>query len=99
MTDVTSIPLGVPLTAEQARQVYSRGEEAVVFYLMQLSALAAHKPAAEQPSPSTPSGMIPVYHKPAAPESKLGRTKSPGAKPGHVGSRRPHVSTVTNRTG
>ncbi|SFJ71764.1 IS66 family transposase [Planctomicrobium piriforme] len=97
MPDVASIPLGVPLTAEQARRVYSQGEEAVVFYLMQLSALAAHKPASEQPAPSTPSGMIPAYQKPPAPGSKLGRTKRPGAKPGHVGSRRPPPTRIDRR--
>lgn len=38
----------------------------------------------QQPSPSTPSGMVPVYAKPNAPK----RHKKPGAKNGHKGVRR-----------
>jgi transposase len=36
------------------------------------------------PSPSTPSGMVPIYQKPPTPK----RRKKPGAKNGHKGSRR-----------
>ena len=64
-----------------------------------LALLAAAKRIAEQdaritelegnghgvhPSPSTPSGMVPVYAKPNAPK----RHKKPGAKDGHKGVRR-----------
>ena len=38
----------------------------------------------QQPSPSTPSGMVPVYTKPNTPK----RRKKPGAKKGHPGHRR-----------
>jgi transposase len=38
----------------------------------------------QKPSPSTPSGMTPVYRKPAVPR----RRKSPGARAGHAGARR-----------
>ena len=41
--------------------------------------------AARAVSPSTPSGQIPVYQKPAAPKGRKGK---PGAKPGHQGARR-----------
>ena len=38
----------------------------------------------QQPSPSTPSGMVPLYAKPNTPK----RRKKPGAKSGHAGVRR-----------
>jgi len=38
----------------------------------------------QQPSPSTPSGMVPVYTQPHTPE----RRKKPGARNGHPGARR-----------
>lgn len=71
------------LTEEQARQLFRQGEEAVVFALLELTKQLAE---ARSPSvtPSTPSGMVPVYHKPA--KSKRGKT--PGAKKGHPGTRR-----------
>lgn len=71
------------LTEEQARQLFRQGEEAVVFALLELTKQLAE---ARSPSvmPSTPSGMVPVYQKPA--KSKRGKT--PGAKKGHPGSRR-----------
>lgn len=75
------------LTKEQARRLYRFGPEAVA-----LALLAASKRIAElqgpsgnhQPSPSTPSGMVPVYTKP----NTSGRRKKPGAKKGHPGHRR-----------
>ena len=73
------------LTEEQARELYQQGEEAVVFALLELTKQLAE---ARSPSvtPSTPSGMVPVYEKPA---KKGKRGKKPGAKKGHGGSRRP----------
>ena len=74
----------LPLTREEAERILALGPEAAIFVLLELSARLAeqHKGL---PSPSTPSGMVPPYHKPAA--SK--RRKKPGAKPGHPGRRRP----------
>lgn len=71
------------LSEEQARALYRQGEEAVVFALLELTKQLAEArlPAV---TPSTPSGMIPVYEKPPANE----RSKRPGAKKGHLGSRR-----------
>src|SRR5437762_329186 len=87
-TDASATPsweamLGPQLTAEQARAIFHQGEEAVVFALLTL----AHRMAqhTSSPSPTTPSGMTPVYQKPAA----KGRRKKPGCKVGHPGSRRP----------
>lgn len=60
--------------------------------LVTLALLAAGKRIAElenegsggQPSPSTPSGMVPIYSKPNTPK----RRKKPGARQGHPGARR-----------
>jgi len=84
--------LGPELTEAQAREIYRQGEEAGVFALLRLSQMLA---AASQNvsgaasnsnviSPSTPSGMQPVYAKASA--SK--RRKRPGRKVGHPGVRR-----------
>ena len=88
----TEIPLGATLTAEQAREIFQQGEEAVVFALLGLAQLLAKQQAgaAVVSSPATPSGMRPTYTKPnvesATPRK---RRKKPGRKAGHPGSRRP----------
>ena len=71
------------LTEEQARELYRQGEEAVVFALLELTKQLAE---ARSPSvtPSTPSGMVPVYKRP----TRGKRGKRPGAKKGHQASRR-----------
>jgi len=71
------------LTEEQAASIYDQGKEAVVFALLELTKQLAE---ARSPSvtPSTPSGMVPVYQKPAVKPRK----KKRGAKKGHPGSRR-----------
>ena len=73
------------------------GPEAVALFAL---AMASHvavlqqaAAAAASPAPSTPSGMVPVYQKPAA----KGRRKKPGAKPGHQGSRRKSPPTIDAR--
>jgi len=89
------IPLGAPLTEEQACAIYAQGKEAVVFFLLGLSKLVAEKDAllagTSHESPSTPSGMKPPYKKP--PASKRGK-KQPGRKKGHPGSRRKRPDRV-----
>ncbi len=47
----------------------------------------------QQPSPSTPSGMVPVYAKPNAPR----RCKKPGARKGHPGHRRKTPERIDKR--
>jgi transposase len=47
----------------------------------------------QPPSPSTPSGMVPVYAKPDTPK----RRKRPGAKPGHPGRRRARPKRIDRR--
>ena len=77
------------LDEARARQLYARGAEAVTLILTamarRLAELQSHTaPVDSMVTPSTPSGMIPVYAKP--PASK--RRKTPGAKEGHPGVRR-----------
>ena len=82
------IAIGAGLTREQAAAIYAQGEEAVVFVLLEFAKRLAEAEGKRNPSttPSTPSGMVPVYEKPAVrPRGK----KRPGAKPGHPGVRRP----------
>lgn len=92
-TDTPTTPsleamLGPQLTAEQARAIFRQGEEAVVFALLALAQRVA--PTNHGPSPTTPSGMTPVYQKPAA----KGRRKKPGRQTGHPGSRRPPPTQI-----
>ena len=85
------------LDETQARQLYSRGAEAVTFILTAMARRLVEQDTriAELQSqavtvegaavtPATPSGMIPVYAKPSASR----RRKKPGAKDGHPGVRR-----------
>ncbi len=75
------------LDAAEALRLCRRSPE-----LVTLALLAAAKRIAElqgqakeqQPSPSTPSGMVPIYTKPNTPK----RRKKLGAKKGHPGRRR-----------
>ena len=80
----TRIEFSLPLTREQAGALYDQGREAAIFVMLELSARLAGQQN-ESPSPSTPSGMVPPYQKPAAPK----RRKTPGAETGHEGRRRP----------
>ncbi len=89
MSTVTKdMPLGATLTEEQARQIFSQGEEAVVFVILELAKQLADEKAASaadsHQTPSTPSGMKPPYTKPPP----KGRKKKPGRKKGHSGARR-----------
>lgn len=90
--------LGAGLTEAQAREIYRQGEEAVVFALLHQAKLLAESqekgaPSSNTVSPSTPSGMRPVYTKP--PGSR--RKKRPGRKKGHPGVRRSRPERVDQR--
>jgi transposase len=87
------VEFSVPLTRQQAEAIYAQGREAVIFVLMQLAARLAGAPPEKPPSPSTPSGMVPVYEKPTVRR----RRKKPGAKPGHPGARRQAPPQITRR--
>ncbi|MEG7679912.1 hypothetical protein U2083_14240, partial [Listeria monocytogenes] len=65
------------IDAAQAKAIFSQGEEAGVFALLELAKQLAE---ARSPSvnPATPSGMIPTYQKPTS----KNRKKTPGAKLG-----------------
>jgi transposase len=75
---------GAALTEAQAGAIFEQGREAVIFALLELTKQLAEA-RGPRTTPSTPSGMVPVYEKPPARRRK----KSPGAKQGHPGSRRP----------
>ena len=82
------------LTQEEARTVFLRGEEAVIFKLLELSKRIRELEKTLPPSPSsTPSGQVPVYQKPSAGKSR----KKPGRKAGHEGSRRPSAPRITRQ--
>lgn len=90
--------LGVGLTEAQARAIYRQGEEAVVFALLQQAKLLAESPGRNSAlphtvSPSTPSGMRPVYTKPPG----SSRQKRPGRKNGHPGVRRSKPDRIDQR--
>lgn len=89
------VSLGPGLTAEQAREIYARGPEAVVFALLQLAKQLAEAQGwnAAVSSPATPSAMTPVHLKPAV---KM-RGKRPGRKAGHEGARRPPPERIDQR--
>ncbi len=84
------------LDAAEALRLCRRSPE-----LVTLALLAAAKRIAElqgqakqqQSSPSTPSGMVPIYTKPNTPK----RRKKPGAKKGHTGHRREKPERIDQR--
>jgi transposase len=84
------VSVGPSLTEEEARQIFAQGEEAVVFALLTLAKLAKQKQTVAADSPSTPSGMRPVFTKPTTPK----RRKKPGRPPGHPGTRRPTPTKI-----
>jgi transposase len=77
----------------QARAVFQRGEEAVVFAMLELARQLAVARGRGSETPSAPSSTIPPYAKPAA----KGRRKRPGARLGHPGHRRPAPERVDQR--
>ena len=87
--------LGPRLTEEQARLIYEQGADAVVFALLSLAKQLAEKQAvvSTTPDPAAPSGQTPPYVKPTT----KGRAKPKGAKPGHLGHRRPTPPRIDRR--
>jgi len=71
------------LGRNDAERIIAEGPEAIIFALLELSALARGN---GEFSPSTPSSQIPPYLKENA--SKGDTKKKSGAQPGHNGSRR-----------
>lgn len=91
----TSVPLGPALTEPQARVIYRRGEEAVVFALLTpAKQLAEPLPAAvPDVTPATPSAMVPTSLKNPADS----RRKKPGRNAGPPGSRRVAPEAINRR--
>lgn len=91
------IVLGATLTEEQAREIYARGEEAVVFALLQQAKMLTERQGAEaaisHQTPGPPSGMKPPFAKP----SRSRRKKRPGRKNGHPGRRRAKPKRIDRR--
>ena len=85
------------LTELQWRQLHQLGPEAVILVGLamgrRISELQARLNAAGPASPSTPSGQVPIYTKPATPK----RRGRPGARHGHEGSRRPSPEQIDRR--
>jgi len=84
------------LTPAQARRLGHENPEVLALALLAASKRIAElqaQPGDQQPSPSTPSGMVPVYAKPNAPR----RRKKPGAPQGHPGHRRQAPTRIDKR--
>lgn len=88
-----AVNVGPQLTAEEAAAIYARGKEAVIFALLELARQLAQVQQPAGMSPSTPSGMVPVYQKPPVPT----RGKRPGRKAGHPGVRRKPPARIDQR--
>lgn len=81
------------LTEEQARSLARFGAEvAALVFLAASQRIAELQRVAPSISPSTPSGMTPVYTKPNRPS----RRKKPGARDGHSGARRARPIKIDN---
>jgi transposase len=83
------------MSDDDIRQLYRKGEDATVAFIMALlkELEQLKQPKKEAPSPSTPSGMRPVYNKP----SKQGNARKPGRKKGHTGVRRQKPERIDKR--
>ncbi len=77
-----------------AHKLHELGPEAVALAMLSTcQRIAELQGKGGRPSPSTPSGMVPVYAKP----NKSKRRKKPGAKPGHEGVRRERPTKIDER--
>ena len=84
------------LTKTQARRLAKENPEVLALALLAASKRIAELQGAPQghsPSPSTPSGMVPIYTKPSTPK----RRKKPGARKGHPGTRRAKPQRINRR--
>jgi len=84
------------LTKAQARRLVDENPEVLALALLAASKRIAELQGlspAQALSPSTPSGMVPIYTKPNTPK----RRKKPGAKNGHQGVRRKTPERIDER--
>jgi transposase len=87
------ISLGPGLDRAQAEAIFARGKEAVIFALLEMAKQLAEARNPTSATPSTPSGMVPVYEKPAV----SSRKKRPGREKGHPGSGRARRACLDQR--
>jgi transposase len=93
MTPV-AMSLGPKLTADEAAAIFAQGKEAVIFALLEYAKLLGEaQQRATGISPTTPSGMVPIYQKPPA----KSRAKQPGRQAGHPGARREPPARIDQR--
>ena len=93
-TGLIQIALRGAHTQVQARRLADENPEVLALALLAASKrIAALQGASQGQSPSTPSGMVPIYTKPNT--SK--RHKKPGAKAGHQGVRRERQVKIDER--
>jgi hypothetical protein len=79
-----------------ARRLHDLGPEAVALAMLAASQRIAElqgQSHGQHPSPSTPSGMVPIHTKPNTPK----RRKKPGARQGHPGHRRKTPERIDER--
>ncbi len=79
-----------------ARRLHDLGPEAVTLAMLAASQRIAElqeQSHGQHPSPSIPSGMVPIYTKPNTPK----RRKKPGARQGHSGHRRKTPERIDER--
>jgi transposase len=81
------------LTRAQAEAAVPRDHSAVIFLMLQLSALMAGTAGVPASGAHTPSGSLPPYAKPAA----APRKKRRGAQNGHAGASRPQPEQIDHR--
>jgi transposase len=98
LTTLLAAALAGTLTEAQAAALPALGPEAIVAFAMamagRVAGLLGAAATAAAAAISTPSGMKPVYEKPTADKR---RRKTPGAKPGHKGSRRKAPITIDQK--
>jgi transposase len=80
------------LSEDQAEAIFEQSRDAVTLVLLELSKQLTEA-CGPQATPSTPSGMIPVYEKPTT----KSRKKRPGAKQDHPGSWRRVPNRIDRR--
>lgn len=77
-----------------AERLHAFGPEAVAFFALFISRRFVESQNGDaMTSPSTPSGMVPIYAKP----NKRERRKKPGARQGHDGVRRERPTKIDQR--
>lgn len=97
LNDIIAAALCGQVDKAMGNALYLMGSDAVVAFMLAIGQAHAQKSLEPQAhGPNTPSGSIPVYLKPSS--KGKGSKKTPGAKMGHKGVRRPTPQTTTTIT-